>query len=112
MKWLAWGWRVVDGTKEPCIVGELECESHALTALVNARRQYGHIVVDRVQSALSHEIDLLEAVDKRVLKGHRPRPYKRKPEKKSGKEVGETLKGARVLNNIMSSGNTPPTERI
>ncbi len=108
MKWLAWGWRVLDGEKEPYIVGELECKSNAMSALVFARKKYGYFVVDRVQSALSHEVDLLEAVDKRVLKGHRPRPFKRKPEKK----VGESLKDARVLNNIMSSGNTPPTERI
>ena len=104
MKWLAWGWRVLDGEKEPYIVGELECKSHAISALVFARKKYGYFVVDRVQSALSHEVDLLEAVDKRVLKGHRPRPYKRKPSKKHKRKP--SLNDARVLNNIMSSGNT------
>ncbi len=96
MRWIVWGWRVVDGEPEPLILGEVECETLALTALVLARRKFGDLAVDRVQSALSHEIDLLETVEKLVLRGHRPRPYRRrKPKKKSSTTKGGTHELAR-----------------
>lgn len=91
MRWIAWGFRVVDGEKEAYKVGELVCESLDLTALILARRRFGHMVVDHVQSALSYEIDLLEAPDKLVFKRHHPRRYKKK--KKRG-PFGEALNDA------------------
>ena len=102
VRWIAWGLRIEDGEQEPYILGELECKSHILAALVNARRRYG-LAVDHVQSVLSHEIDLLESRSKLVFKRRHPRPYhkRRKPEKR-----GEALNGAGTLNNVMSSGNT------
>ncbi len=108
VRWIAWGFRVVDGDKELYKIGELVCESFNLAALASARKRFGSTVVDHVQSALSHEIDLREAPDKLLFNRHRPRPYhrRRKPEKKLG-PFDETLNDAGILNNIMSSGNSP-----
>ena len=75
MRWIAWGFRVVDREKQLYQLGILDCKGHALVALVTARRRYGHRAVDHVQSVLSHEIDLLE-VQKLVFKRHHQR---RKP---------------------------------
>ena len=95
MRWIAWGFRVIEGEKQLCQIGVLDCKGHALVALVTARRHYGHRAVDHVQSVLSHEIDLRE-VQKLVFDRHHPR---RKPKKQSLDDAG-------TLNNIMSSGNT------
>ncbi len=102
VRWIAWGFRVVDGEKEEYVVGELDCENNILAALVCARRQYGYIVVDRVQSGLSYEIDLRETANKLVFNRHHPR---RKPSKNLG-PFGEKLNDAGILHNIMSSGNS------
>ena len=87
VRWIAWGFRVVDGEKQLCQIGILDCKGHALVALVQARRHYGHRAVDHVQSALSHEIDLLEK-EKLAFDRHHPR---RKKEKKQLGPLGETL---------------------
>ena len=76
VRWIAWGLRIEDGEQEPYILGELECKSHILAALVNARRRYG-LAVDHVQSVLSHEIGLLET-QRLVFKRRLPRPYHRR----------------------------------
>ena len=72
MRWIAWGFHIVDGEKQLYQLGVLDCKGHALAALVKARRRYGHRAVDHVQSVLSHEIDLLEA-QKLVFDRHHPR---------------------------------------
>ena len=72
MRWIAWGFHIVDGEKQLYQLGILDCKGHALAALVTARRRYGHRAVDHVQSALSHEIDLLEA-QKLVFDRHHAR---------------------------------------
>ena len=69
VRWIAWGFHIVDGEKQLCQLGVLDCKGHALVALVTARRHYGHRAVDHVQSVLSHEIDLRE-VQKLVFKRH------------------------------------------
>ncbi len=76
MRWIAWGLHVVDGEAAPHIVGELD-SPNITAALVNARRLYGQLRVDHVQSVLSHEIDLLEK-ERLVFNRHHPR---RSPEK-------------------------------
>ena len=73
MKWLVWGWRVVDGEGKRRKLGELECGSGAATALILARKRYGLSIVDHVQSRLSYEIDIQEAQDKLVFTRHHPR---------------------------------------
>ena len=87
MRWIAWGFHVVDGEKQLYQLGVLDCKGHALVALVKARRHYGHRAVDHVQSVLSREIDLLEA-QKLVFDRHHPR---RKKQKKQPGPFGETL---------------------
>ena len=72
VRWIAWGFHVIDGERQLYQLGVLECKGHALAALVTARRCYGHRAVDHVQSVLSHEIDLLEA-QKLVFDRHHPR---------------------------------------
>ena len=79
VRWIAWGFRVVNGEKEGYVVGELECESHILAALVNARRQYGHMFVDHVQSRVSYEIELRETRARLAFNRHHQR---RKPNPK------------------------------
>ena len=96
VRWIAWGFHVVDGEKQMYQLGILDCKGHALVALVKARRRYGHQAVDHIQSVLSHEIDLLEK-EKLAFDRHHPR---RKKEKKKPLDDGDTL------SNIMSSGNT------
>ena len=77
MRWIAWGFHIVDGEKQLYQLGVLDCKGHAHVALVKARRCYGHRAVDHVQSALSHEIDLLER-EKLVYNQRPPRSYRRK----------------------------------
>ena len=72
MRWIAWGFHVIDGERQLYQLGTLDCKGHALAALVTARRHYGHRAVDHVQSVLSHEIDLLER-QKLVFDRHHPR---------------------------------------
>ena len=72
VRWIAWGFRVVDGEKQMHQLGILDCKSHALVALVTARMRFGHRAVDHVQSVLSREIDLLEK-QKLVFDRHHPR---------------------------------------
>ena len=87
VRWIAWGFHVVDGEKQLCQLGILDCKGHALVALVKARRHYGHRAVDHVQSVLSREIDLLEK-EKLAFDRHHPR---RKKQKKQLGPFGETL---------------------
>ena len=93
MRWIVWGFRIVDGEKQLYQLGVLDCKGHALVALVTARRHYGHRAVDHVQSVLSHEIDVLER-QRLVFNPYHPRRKK------------QSLDDAGMLNNIMSSGNT------
>ena len=79
MRWIAWGFRVVDGEKEQYVIGELDCKGDIISALVKARVLYGHVFIDHVQSGLSYEIDLREMVSKLVFNRHHPR---RKPRQK------------------------------
>ena len=78
VRWIAWGLRPVNGEQEPYILGELDCESHILAALVHARRRYGCLAVNHVQSRSSHEIDLLETHHGLIYRKRHPRPYTRK----------------------------------
>lgn len=100
MRWIAWGFRVIDGERQLCQLGILNCKGHALVALVNARRRYEHRAVDHVQSVLSHEIEVLETQHKLVCDSHHPRRKK------------QPLDDAAVLHNIMSSGNTYHEELV
>ena len=87
VRWIAWGFRVIEGEKQLCQIGILDCKGHALVALVKARRRFGHRAVDHVQSVLSREIDLLEA-QKLAFDRHHPR---RKKQKKQLGPFGETI---------------------
>ena len=61
MKWIAWGSQMVEGEKVPYQVGVFECASVASTALAVAREQYRTRSVEHVQSAVSYEVERLEA---------------------------------------------------
>ena len=73
VRWIAWGFRVVDGEKRLHQLGILDCKGHALVALVTARRRYGHRAVDHVQSVLSYEINQLEAPCRPLHRHHQRR---------------------------------------
>ena len=77
MRWIVWGLRPVNGEQEPYILGDLDCQSNILAALVHARRRYG-LAVNHVQSRSSHEIDLLETHHNLIFRKRHPRPYTRR----------------------------------
>ena len=81
VRWIVWGLRPVNGEQEPCILGEVDCQSNILAALVHARRRYG-LAVNHVQSRSSHEIDLLETHHNVIFHKRHPRPYSRKRQPK------------------------------
>ena len=82
VRWIVWGLRPVNGEQEPCILGEVDCQSNILAALVHARRRYGCSAVNHVQSRSSHEIDLLETRHDLIFDKRHPRPYSRKRQPK------------------------------
>ena len=98
MKWIAWALQAGEVEKEWFNPGEFVCGGHALVALVAARKKYGSLVVDHVQSVLSYEVEVLEKQGryKLLMRQHHPR---RKPKK-------QPLDDAGILHNIMGSGNT------
>ena len=77
VRWIAWGLHLVNGERRPYILGEVDCESQIVAALVHARRRYG-IAVNHVQSQSSHEIDLLETHHDLIFHKRHPRPYTRR----------------------------------
>ena len=77
VRWIAWGFHVVDGETEPYIVGKLD-GPNVIVAIVNARRRYGCLKVDHVQSVASYEIDLLETHHDLICRKRHRRPYKRR----------------------------------
>ena len=78
VRWIVWGLRPVNGEQEPYILGELDCESNIVAALVHARRRYGYLAVNHVRSRSSHEIDLLETHHDLICRKRHRRPYKRR----------------------------------